>query len=118
MQRVFGPDFTASTSRKWGLIATLSGLVAFIAFSSLGDPGRGRLAWLSVTVIVLAVRIRWDLRDRGLFWIALAAIVLAHSIVVFEAPALGDHYPALLLAPFAVIDLAVVFLIFAMLERA
>ena len=108
-------NLAASTSRKWGIIATLSGFVAFV---SLGDPGRGRLAWLSVTVIVLAVRVRWDLKDKGTFWIAVAAIVVAHGLLVIEAPAFGDHYPALLLAPFGLIDLAFVFLIFVLLASA
>jgi hypothetical protein len=117
MNSIFGPDFTASTSRKWGLLSTLSGLVAFLVFVSLGDPGRGRLAWLSVTVIVLAVRIRWDLKDRGAFWIAVTGIVVAHGLLVFRVPTPGDHYPALLLAPFGLIDLALVFFVFALLDR-
>jgi len=47
-------------SRKWLLIVLLCMVPPFFLFAVLGDPGRGRAAAISLAVIVIAARSRWD----------------------------------------------------------
>ena len=115
MKTVSRPS-SKTVSRWWGFVAALCGLATLFAFGHFGEPGRGRLAGASVCALVAAARSQWDLKDRDGFWVILIILIIVHALVVFGTPSLGDHYPGILLAPFIVIDLVFMVLIFSSLN--
>jgi hypothetical protein len=61
-----------------------SPLLALFAYLGRTDQGFG--AWACFTVVLLAMRNRWDLRKHVWFWIAIAFVVFIQVPIVFLIP--------------------------------
>ena len=51
-------------TRNWGLLAGICTSPLFLLFVYLGDPGKGRAAWISGGIIFVVIRAFWGLRKR------------------------------------------------------
>ena len=96
-------------SRKWLLIVILCMVPAFFLFAVLGDPGRGRAAAISLAVIIVAARTRWDLKNYAWFWITLVVLIGLHVPLVLLVPWTSRSYPGITLLPIGVVDYAIVY---------
>lgn len=100
---------TPPMTRAWGLIIGICTAPLFIIFVYLGDPGRGRAAWVSAIVISAVIRFFWTLRKQTWFWVAIVIIVLLHVPLVLLIP-WGDQslsYVALL--PIGFLDFCITY---------
>ena len=104
-------------TRKWALIALLSGLPFFFLFACLGDPGRGRAVLIAVGVVVIAARARWDLKERIWFWVTLTILAALHVPLVLLVPWTRKSYPGTTLLPIALLDYAIVWGCIKLVEK-
>jgi hypothetical protein len=94
-------------SLVWKFGYALLCLAVFATFAASGHSDMGVVAGFSTAAIVLVARMRWDLRSRPWFWIYLFAIVLAHALLVWTWGVKIDVHPTILLAPFVIVDFAI-----------
>src|ERR1035438_8195495 len=91
--------------------------VAAIHVIYLGDPGRGRAAWLSAGAIAVAVRFLWDLRERVWFWVTIAIIVLLHVPLILLIPWPSEQLSYVALLPVGFLDFAFAYGIIRLIEN-
>jgi hypothetical protein len=112
------PSGKPELTQKWGLLAGACSLLALFAFAYLGDAGRGRAAAISLAVILIAARARWDLKKFGWFWVTLVVVTGLHVPLVLFIPWTARSYPATTLLPIAVVDYALVYGCIKLAEKA
>lgn len=78
---------------------------------------QGRCGRVFLAAVILAARIRWDLRGRAWFQTLIAAFAIAHIAAVILFGWRIDVHPTILLAPIVVADFAVMVLLIFTLER-
>jgi len=81
----------------------------FFLFDSLGKPGNGRAAWIGAGMILIVMKVRWELRKHKWFWLTMFFIVAAHVPLVVFAPWTSRWIPAVGILPIGVADIAVMF---------
>jgi hypothetical protein len=97
------------TTWLWSMAVVVLTSPLFFLFKSVGKTGTGRAAWLSAMTILLAMKIRWELRKYLWFWLIMACIVGAHIPLVLLVPWTSGWIPAVGLLPIVVADIAVIF---------
>jgi hypothetical protein len=109
---------TPSESRKLGLIAIACGAVPYIALTILGYSGiKCFFAGMSVAAMVFVGRIRKDLLRIIWFWIVLSVFIIIHFVVFFTIPDKDFYYPGIILSPFLLADILIMFLCVSLVER-
>jgi hypothetical protein len=99
------------------LIAAL-GVAVYVPFDLEGMPGTGRVAATAFGLLVIVARANWRLRRRWWFWLTMAALVLAHALLVVLFPwGAVQWIPAPVLIVFAIPDLAAVVWTIRFVER-
>ena len=96
-------------SHKWQFVVILSLLALFLLFAVVGDPGRGRAAAISLGSIVVAARLRWDLKKYVWFWITLVVVAGLHIPLILLIPWTSRSYPGVVLLPTMLVDCAIVY---------
>jgi hypothetical protein len=86
---------------RLALIAVTCASPLFFVFALLGDPGKGRVALVCAAVTIIAVRSRWDLRERPWFWVTIATIIALHVPLVLLVRWPQNSYPGFTLAVIA-----------------
>jgi hypothetical protein len=87
-------------------------------FIYLGDSERGKTAWFSAMIILMAIRMFWDLRKRVWFWITITIITLLHILLVFFIPWPFKEVPYVALMPVGLLDLAIAYGAIRLVEKA
>ena len=100
---------------KTAFVVMLCGVAVFF---SIPNPAMGRAAAISITMIVTAVWMRWDLRKRIWFWATIAVLVLLHVPIILLVPWSNVNYPGVVLLPQALLELAVAYGCVKVVERA
>jgi hypothetical protein len=100
---------------KTAFVVMLCGVAVFF---SIPNPAMGRAAAISITMIVTAVWMRWDLRKRIWFWATIAVLVLLHVPFILLVPWSNVNYPGVVLLPQALLELAVAYGCVKVVERA
>jgi prepilin signal peptidase PulO-like enzyme (type II secretory pathway) len=95
---------TSEISTAWKLGYALLCAAVTSGFNIFSQSDRGLVAGLSVAVIVLVAKLRWDARDKGWFWVSLCLIAIAHLLLVFAWDLKIKIQPTILVAPFAMLD--------------
>jgi len=110
-------DINGITTR-WKVSYVIGCMSTFCLFALLSQPGRGVIAGFSFASIVLAARVRWQLRRFYWFWLFLLIAVLLH-IAVLEIfnPTFGAQ-PTIIFAPFAIADFAILMICLFWIEKA
>ncbi|MGA8740615.1 MAG: hypothetical protein WB561_05450 [Terracidiphilus sp.] len=104
-------------TRESAVVALLCALPFFLFFAYLGDPAKGRAAAGSVGMIVLVVWMSWDLKKHMWFWTTIATLVLLHLPLVLFIPWTNTNYPGVVLLPFGLLDLAIMYGCIKLAER-
>jgi chromate transport protein ChrA len=81
---------------------------AFLLASLLHHFGRLALARpivFSVTIIIIAIAMRWTLRGHRWFWITMAFLAALHVPLILFIPWTTKWIPALVLTPIGIADL-------------
>ncbi len=105
------------TTWLWSMAAVVLTSPFFFLFNSVGKSGTGRAAWLSAVAILLAMKVRWELRNYLWFWLTMACIVGAHIPLVLLVPWTSRWIPAIGLLPIVVADIAVIFGCLHLIEK-
>ena len=103
---------------KWGLLAGLLASIAFFLFARFGEPGRGMAAAVGLGILIFAARGRWDMRREAWYWITIAIIAGFQTPLVIFVPWTNKSYPGLALLPIAVLDFALIYGAFKLVDRA
>jgi phosphatidylserine synthase len=65
----------------------------------------------------IAVRLKWELRDRPWFWITMAIVVVIHILLIVNIPWTSRWIPSIAMAAVASADLIVIIIIIAVVQR-
>ena len=71
-----------SVTRKWGLLAGICTSPLFVLFAYLGDPRRGRAAWISGGIMFVVIRAFWASKKRIWFWLTVTIIAFFHVFFI------------------------------------
>ena len=103
---------------RWKLGYVTLCFAVFALFAALGEPDRGVVAAISFASIVLAAKIRWDLRHNEWFWWFIALAALLHlSFVISYNKTIEVHPTILIAAPAAFGDFSALILMLFLIER-
>lgn len=100
-------------SRAWAIgIGICCLFPLYLLFSALGNAGRGTAAMCFGGAIIIAVRLRWELRNRIWFWVMVSFLVLLHLAMVLFIPWPDRNYTLPIVLPVGIVDiLAISYLI-------
>ncbi len=101
----------------WAITLTAVTSPLFFLFDSFGKPGNGRAAWLSAMAILIAMKVRWELRKYKWFWLTMLCILAAHVPFVLLVPWTSRWIPAVGILPIVVADIAVIFGCLHLMEK-
>jgi hypothetical protein len=94
------------------LVAIVPTLLAYVAFTSYGEDGRGLAAGAALYVTIGALRFFWDLRSRGWFRIAMSVLTALQAVIVLAGPWSNGPYRVpilLILFPLGLLDFTVIY---------
>jgi hypothetical protein len=103
---------------KWGLLVGLLVAPVFFLFAYFGEPGRGEAAAIGLGILIFAAKVRWDLKREGWYWITIAIVLGCQTPLVLFIPWTNKSYPGLALLPIAVLDYALIWKAFKLVDRA
>lgn len=86
-------------------------------FLYLHEPGNARAGWFLSAVIVIAVRVRWDIHKRTWFWPTIAAVSLVHAAAIIMVPWTSKWVPAFIIFPFCALDGVAILGLLQLMER-
>lgn len=89
----------------------------FLLFIYLGQPDIGRTASYCLGMILLAVRIRWDLRKEVWFWGVMTLMLVLHVPLVLLVRWPHRWIPAIAILPIAVLDCLIILGVVRITER-
>jgi hypothetical protein len=101
----------------WSFAALVLTFPLFLLFNHFGEPANGRAAWFSAGMILIAVKVRWELRKHVWFWTTLAVIVALHVPLILFVPWTGKWVPAFVILPFCFIDIIVILALIHLVEK-
>jgi hypothetical protein len=76
------PITTPAELKKWLLIAFALGIPLYIFLALIGQSSPGFPAAIALCMVVLNVGMFWRSRSRVWFWITVAVLSLAHSLLI------------------------------------
>jgi hypothetical protein len=98
-------ELTQYTGLKIGVIL----LPIFFLFAYFGKEDLGLAVVIVLAAMIVAIRIRWNLRKRVWFWAILAVVLVLHIPLVFMVRWPQGSLPTLFYTlPFALIDFLIV----------
>ena len=105
-------------SRGWKLCYYFAALAIFGTLLAFGEPDRGVVGGFSFAVIVLAAKIRWDLRTELWYQVLFALLTTAHVVALFAVDSKLLLKPTILYATLATAEFVlIVFLVFILEKR-
>jgi hypothetical protein len=96
-------------TRSTALVVLLCSSPVYFIFSAMGDPAKGRAAFIMTGMIIFAVILCWELRRHIWFWTTLVLLIVLHWPLLQFVPWSNKNYPGVALLPHALIDFAVVY---------
>src|ERR1700690_3256088 len=99
------PDAPSRASYMW---AGISFFPVYLFFSALRNAGCGTAACCFGGAIVIAVRLRWELRNRVWFWLTVLIVALLHLAAVLFVPWPDTDYRWPIVFPVGVLDYFVI----------
>lgn len=105
---------------KWTLWAIANAVAIFpimLLFHYLGKPASGYPAALFASMLGMVIRVRWELSRHAWFWITVVAIIFLHAPLIWLVPWTSRWVPAVLIAPFCIVDALVILGIVNLAEK-
>lgn len=88
----------------WSITAVIVTWPLYFLFSHFGEPGNGRAAWLCLGMLLIAIKVRWELHRHSWFWGTVVLIALAEIPMVVLVPWTSKWIPAIVMLPFCIVD--------------
>ena len=104
-------------TRKWGFLAGVCTSPVFILFAYLGDPARGRAAWISAGIVFVIIRAFWGLRKRLWFWTTVTMIAFLHVPLILFIPWGNQPLSYVALLPVGLSDFGASYGIIRLMEK-
>ena len=101
----------------WAITAVVLTSPLFLLFDQQGKPGTGRAAWICAGMFLIAMKVRWELRSRPWFWIAVAVLLAPHLPLILLVPWTSRWIPAVGILPIGILDLAIILGCIALVEK-
>ena len=92
-------------------------LPIYLLFYVLGREQMGLTAFIAIGIVLLAIRIRWDLRRYIWFWITIALVFAVHLPLIFLVRWPQSWVPAVVIIPVALIDCFAILGVFRLIEK-
>ena len=105
------------SDRVFGVVIGLSVLPLLFLFAILGNAALGRAAALSTAVILVVIRLTWDLRKHHWFWATLICIVGLHIVVLGLVRWSEKSYPGFALVPVGIADFCLAYGLIKVVEK-
>jgi len=80
-----------------------------ILFAILGAWKTGLGAWICAGIVLLVVRLRWDLKNRSWFWMTIAVAGVLQVPLVYYVPWSNTNLSFASLLPVGIVDFAIVY---------
>jgi hypothetical protein len=112
------PEADYTVPKRWGFYLGALGLVIFgVLVWFTQDSDKAALSAFSAMTILLAGRVRWDLRVERYFWLLLSIVSVGHAALIVST-SISLPSPTIRFAPIFILDfVAIVAAIFGA-ERA
>lgn len=107
-------------NRRVLLFGLILGVIIAPVAILLSAYGRPELVYPVIAAsgaIAFAIRGRWELRNRWWFWVTVFAIICAHVALILYLPWKAGWIPAPITILACLVDLAILFGIFGLVER-
>lgn len=102
----------------WGVLCVIIGCVPICwLLDSLGRLDLARPALCSLGMIGVAIAMKWKLRRRGWFWIAMTVIVALHVLLILSVSWTTKWVPAMAIVPIGIADLYLMLAIVSLVGR-
>jgi hypothetical protein len=88
-----------------GLCIFFGTILLALLFLYFGRFDLARPTLVSVTMLALAIAMRWKLRRHAWFWITMACLAALHLPLILFVPWTTRWIPAFVIAPFGIADL-------------
>jgi hypothetical protein len=101
----------------WGLAIAVIASPMVLLFNHVGRPEFARPAYFVLMLILVAVKVCWELHSRPWFWVTINAIAAFHvPLVMLTAQRLyRTPFPAMLF--FGIVDFALIVAVISLIER-
>jgi len=96
-QKKSSTDFT-------GLVILAMVAPLYIFFAYIGKQEMGRAACVCLGMVLLAIRIRWELRGQIWFWGVIVFLLILHVPLILFVPWPSRWIPAIGILPIGVLD--------------
>jgi hypothetical protein len=102
------PEADFAVPKRWGYYLGALGLVIFGALIWLTeDSDKAALSAFSAGAILLAGRVRWDLRGEWYYWLLLSIVSVGH-VALIVATSISLPSPTIQFAPIVILDFAAI----------
>jgi hypothetical protein len=101
----------------WSIAVVILTSPLYFLFNYFGKAGTGRAAWLSTGMILIAIKVRWELKKHVWFWTTIAGIVALHVPLILFFPWTAEWVPAFVIFPFCVVDLVAILTFIQFIEK-
>jgi len=102
----------------WGVLCVIIGsMPMFLLFDRFGRLNMALPLLNSIAVLGLAIGVKWSLRRNAWFWITMGAIAALHALLILAVPWTDKWVPAAAYAGAASLDLVVILLVLAIVEK-
>jgi hypothetical protein len=111
------PEKDYTVPKRWGFCLGALGLCIFgILVWITDDSDKAALSAFSAGTILLAARVRWDLRGEWYYWLLLVIVSLGHAaLIVLTKVSLPS--PTIQLAPLVILDFSAIIAAIFAIER-
>jgi hypothetical protein len=90
----------------WGVLCGIFGTILLaLLFVYSGRFDLARPSLISVAMVALLIVMRWKLRRHVWFWITIAFLAALHLPLILFVPWTTKWIPAIVIAPFGIVDL-------------
>ncbi len=90
----------------WGyILIPIGAFLLFAFFDHFGKLALARSTVFSVSIIIIAVAMRWKLKERVWFWITMASLAALHLPLILFIPWTTKWIPVLVIIPIGIADL-------------
>lgn len=90
----------------WGyIVIPVGAFLLFAFFDHFGKLALARPTLFSVSIIIIAVAMRWKLREHVWFWITMTSLAALHVPLILFIPWTTKWIPVLVIIPIGIADL-------------
>jgi len=102
----------------WGYVfIPVGAFLLFSLFDHFGKLALARPAVFSVSLIIIAVAMRWELKGLVWFWITMASLAALHVPLILFIPWTTKWIPVLVIIPFGIADLYAMLLVVSIVGK-